>query len=587
MEDTIINSFKQVDIREASEKRLNNDKYYVFVVDKLFEISEKLINKSEYLKRLVNSEISKKDKSGNFILHEDYKVFKLVHRLLRDDDIKNKDYDKYKHNIDYYLINEHIYPIEFENIRNYEKISRIQENNRKIDLITIDKDTDFTRNRIIEESIDNNDILYNNRREKKLRTIKINKDLINNPKEEFLSKIMYPLHQKVYDNQKVNPFPYGNCCDLDFSYICIAGGSVINSIINTKINDLDIFLVIPKTYSDIERANIADNKITYLINYFHSKFSQDFDIIVIRSLNCISIHVAKIENHYNNMYIKKVYIEYQIILRIYDSINEILLGFDLDSCCFAFDGNRLLSTKRGLFSLKYGINMLDFGRYSLTYRRRLRKYALRGFGVYIPFFKRKNISFYDFIKTQDYEYTLAKLIVTENSSTFGKMSFPNLNSKEPKRKILWNNECKNNENENESDYSYSYAYSHQQIPKYKSYLYKVDFKDDNIIDNIYINTPRFETIQIYEKIHTFKFIITKKINSIKEIYVPENVKTNGKIMIPFEVTYVMTNPGRQFTTSFNPKNIDIKEWYSCLSLSNFYNDKLERFIHETNYINNL
>jgi len=74
----------------------------------------------------------------------------------------------------------------------------------------------------------------------------------------------------------------------------------------------------------------------------------------------------------------------QVILRLYHSLEHVLLGFDVDACCFGFDGRRVLALPRALRAVRRGYNLVDPSRQSLTYEARLLKYARRGFAVGIP-----------------------------------------------------------------------------------------------------------------------------------------------------------------------------------------------------------
>jgi hypothetical protein len=46
----------------------------------------------------------------------------------------------------------------------------------------------------------------------------------------------------------------------------------------------------------------------------------------------------------------------QIILRLYKSPAEVLLGFDIDCCCFAFDGKNVWTLPRGKNEIKMEIS---------------------------------------------------------------------------------------------------------------------------------------------------------------------------------------------------------------------------------------
>jgi len=74
----------------------------------------------------------------------------------------------------------------------------------------------------------------------------------------------------------------------------------------------------------------------------------------------------------------------QIVLRLYSSPAEILMGFDIDSCCVGFDGETVWALPRCRRAILKGYNLVDLTRRSLTYEIRLLKYSKRGFAVAVP-----------------------------------------------------------------------------------------------------------------------------------------------------------------------------------------------------------
>lgn len=80
------------------------------------------------------------------------------------------------------------------------------------------------------------------------------------------------------------------------------------------------------------------------------------------------------------------------------SISEILIGFDIDCCCVAYDGSKVYAIPRSRRAISthcmYMIatlilisllgNLVDLSRRSFTYEDRLLKYARRGFKIAIP-----------------------------------------------------------------------------------------------------------------------------------------------------------------------------------------------------------
>ncbi|KAH9481665.1 hypothetical protein JR316_0006192 [Psilocybe cubensis] len=78
----------------------------------------------------------------------------------------------------------------------------------------------------------------------------------------------------------------------------------------------------------------------------------------------------------------------QIILRLYASPAEILAGFDIDSSCMLYNGDRVWLNCRALASLIRQCNTVDLSRRSPSYEIRLVKYSERGMEIYIPFLRR-------------------------------------------------------------------------------------------------------------------------------------------------------------------------------------------------------
>lgn len=77
-------------------------------------------------------------------------------------------------------------------------------------------------------------------------------------------------------------------------------------------------------------------------------------------------------------------VKFQVILRLYNSISQVITGFDIDSCTAAWDGKRVYCTQRYIRALQTGYNIADPERQSTTYAYRLIKYLQRGFGIAMP-----------------------------------------------------------------------------------------------------------------------------------------------------------------------------------------------------------
>jgi len=74
----------------------------------------------------------------------------------------------------------------------------------------------------------------------------------------------------------------------------------------------------------------------------------------------------------------------QIVLRLNPSVERVLLNFDIDVCCVAFDGEKIWSTPRGIAALRSGVHLGDPARQSTTFDRRAPKYERRGYQFAFP-----------------------------------------------------------------------------------------------------------------------------------------------------------------------------------------------------------
>lgn len=84
----------------------------------------------------------------------------------------------------------------------------------------------------------------------------------------------------------------------------------------------------------------------------------------------------------------------KVITGIIDSTLSLLLDFDVDSCCFAYDYDKqtVCTTPRGMRALKYAVNVVDTRFGSACYWRRLEKYSERGFAIGVPGLLKERIS---------------------------------------------------------------------------------------------------------------------------------------------------------------------------------------------------
>ncbi|KAI9220072.1 hypothetical protein BC828DRAFT_137828 [Blastocladiella britannica] len=126
-----------------------------------------------------------------------------------------------------------------------------------------------------------------------------------------------------------------------------------------------------------------------------------FDVVAVRTS-----HAVTIVSQYPYRHI-------QIVLRLYKSPAETLMGFDVDSCAVGYNGVSVLCTPRAHFALITQANTVDMTRRSPTYESRLAKYAQRGYEVRVPGLTRERIDPQIYERSFDKVRGLGRLLLFE------------------------------------------------------------------------------------------------------------------------------------------------------------------------------
>jgi len=157
--------------------------------------------------------------------------------------------------------------------------------------------------------------------------------------------------------------------------IVIAGGAVIGSLVKKARSDLDIFLTCEKAVAK-ERVKAVYDAMQRHMRRNHGDAS---DLLVTRTLNAITFYQCKGKS-------LTCGIPVQVILKVGNSIVDVLSNFDVDCACFAYvpSARKLFCTRRGLRSVRYGANLVDSAYGGKSYTTRLEKYASRGFAIAPP-----------------------------------------------------------------------------------------------------------------------------------------------------------------------------------------------------------
>jgi len=161
--------------------------------------------------------------------------------------------------------------------------------------------------------------------------------------------------------------------NLPMENLVLAGGAVLAVLQEVPEHyaqlgsDLDLFI---KAENLVTAKQTYTNLLAYLLaEHRNTRFQ---DLLVVRTTNAITFAFGHPQRHI------------QLILRRYRNVADILLGFDVDCCQVAFDGEKVLATPAALRAINTGINIVDPERGTRKYEERLTKYAKRGYMVAVP-----------------------------------------------------------------------------------------------------------------------------------------------------------------------------------------------------------
>lgn len=113
----------------------------------------------------------------------------------------------------------------------------------------------------------------------------------------------------------------------------------------------------------------------------------------------------------------------QIILRLYQSPSEVLLGFDIDSCTVGFDGKNVWCMDRFRRALNKRYNLVNMSRRSITYEQRLYKYGKRGFAAAVPDLDKARVDAVIFDRKRSDLQGLAKLLHYDHEDLYSNTKY--------------------------------------------------------------------------------------------------------------------------------------------------------------------
>ncbi|TVY32755.1 Uncharacterized protein LOCC1_G008587 [Lachnellula occidentalis] len=209
-----------------------------------------------------------------------------------------------------------------------------------------------------------------------------------------------------------NLFSESSLTEIDWSNVVAAGSAVTTSLLPVPekwagskrslreyyhqhlapASDVDLFLYGLSEEQGLEKIKQIERSI---------KDSILHEVTTIRTKNAITI-----ASQYPTRHV-------QIVLRLYDSISQIITGFDVDCACAAYDGKQVYAAPRALAAFVTQCNTIDLTRRSPSYENRLSKYSHRGFEVHWPLLDRNRIDPTIFERTFGRTQGLARLLILE------------------------------------------------------------------------------------------------------------------------------------------------------------------------------
>lgn len=314
--------------------------------------------------------------------------------------------------------------------------------------------------------------------------------------------------------------------------IIIAGGKALHMYLNNVSNeDVDIFI-----YKD------HDSNLNHLYKYFNN-------------------HIIYRTKYYINFINKDNRKEiYQVILRKYNSINQILYGFDIGASQIGFSCigvQKFHFTVLSKFALETQYNVVDTTRRSLSYEWRLEKYNFhKNFGIIFPF-----------LKYSDKFQKVNNMTIMKNCD-FIKVdkSFKsdyNDNNYDSEEQIIYCNLDLN--------LGYIYGYSNYFVVplEIKDNIYDIDW------ELIYVDHG-YLSYNLVHKLDNNKYLFKKEFLKLKEMennkeyikldlykkkVVSDFIKKYKSFNFVETIKWIELDPSTQLTGSFNPVFEDPVDWY--------------------------
>jgi hypothetical protein len=300
---------------------------------------------------------------------------------------------------------------------------------------------------------------------------------------------------KIYDS-----YTYNLLSTFDMTDLCLAGGSIVSILFKKDVKDYDLFIITKDENKALESIRNLGKHIK----------EHDPKMFITRNDFTVTFNTKG----------KQI----QIITRLYFNITQVISGFDIDSCCVAWNGKELYAMPRFTRSIEKGYNIVDYERQSQNYHTRLYKYFDKyGFAMVFPGYVPERVN-PDLINKTNLT-GLAKVI---------KFAFDKIRGKSS-RYI--------NKEESISDYDPDQIIANSTYENSLARLFFTSIKQ-NII-NIKENRDVLNIIDpSYYNFYTNKYILEHFYNGVNDVYLGENRNVpfdnlDNKIFQDYEGKYIV------------------------------------------------
>ncbi|RDW70384.1 hypothetical protein BP5796_08781 [Coleophoma crateriformis] len=384
----------------------------------------------------------------------------------------------------------------------------------------------------------------------------------------------------IKDFQKnFNLFSESSLADLDWSNIVAAGSSVTTALLPVPekwagnkrslreyyhehlapASDVDLFIYGLDEHQALEKIKLIERNI---------KDSILHETTTIRTKHAITIASQHPTRHV------------QVVLRLYDSISQIITGFDVDCACVAYDGKQVFAAPRAIAAFVTQCNTIDLTRRSPSYENRLSKYSHRGFEVHWPLLDRSRVDPTIFERSFGRTQGLARLLILEKLPKAADRDAYMFQRRAERGRPALHRNCRNQykvggnikdqeeddvaEWVNEAEVASYHTMTIPYGPKYHAARINRLLYAKDLLLNAQWNQP--DDREVYLHRHPCFFGTAEEVLQDCCGFCPQPVtdqeieiaEEESKTMISGELKFLVDDPGRQEIGSFNPITDD--EW---------------------------